>query len=559
VGTPERHADLLVLGRIATLAGRSGFGWTEGIAIGGGRVLATGDRDSLEGLRGAGTRLIVPGPDLVVLPGLTDAHLHLGEQAVERTQVLLEGAATMEEGLALVAAAHRRSPDGEAWLRGGGWDPLRWGRWPTAAELRSAAPGRLVALWSHDHHALWCSEEALRRAGVTADTPEPAGGIIRRDGEGAPTGCLQDSAVELVLRHLPPPDQVHVRASILALCGGLLDVGIVAVHDPGDLGDDGRLGGSFQAVRELADSGDLPVRVHASVRAASLPAAIAAGLRTGAPLGGGDDCPARMGWLKLFADGALGSRTALTLEPYEGWDDRGARGDRSHGVEITSTASLRALAVRAARAGIATQIHAIGDAALRSALDALEGLDPPSVGARAGSPMARIEHVQLADPADRRRFAAAGVAASIQPVHLRGDRDKAIAAWGARAERSGYPLRSLLRAGAVVAFGSDAPVEPFDPWPGIEMAVTRRSAIWSDRRPFGRDEAISLAAAIRSATVAPAVLAGELDRGRLTRGQRADFVVVPAEALAGPVEPGGRLGRVRPELVAVGGRVVRQC
>ena len=253
-----------------------------------------------------------------------------------------------------------------------------------------------------------------------------------------------------------------------------------------------------------------------------------------------------MGWLKLFADGALGSRTAHLNEEYEG-----TAGDR--GVAVTPPAHLALLARRAADAGIVAQIHAIGDAALRSALNALEPVAP------AAGPMARIEHVQFADPADLPRLARGRIAASIQPIHLRSDVEKARAAWGDRAERQGFLLRALAHAGVTLAFGTDAPVEPPDPWPGIAIAVTRRAPSWPDQRPFGPDQAITLAESLRAATIGPAAVAGEPDRGRLTAGYRADFVAIPAAAVADPVEPDGALWSARPAFVAIDGRIVHEA
>jgi predicted amidohydrolase YtcJ len=346
-----------------------------------------------------------------------------------------------------------------------------------------------------------------------------------------------------VIARLPPVGRDVLERGIAAYARGLLAQGIVAVHDPGDLLADADLAGGFGAAIALADRGDLPIRVHCSVREPALATAVERGLRTGAPLGATADGRVRMGWLKLFADGALGSRTAHLLEPYEG-----TAGDR--GIAVTPPAHLAALAGRATQAGIVPQIHAIGDAALRSALAALEPIVPRS------GPMARIEHVQLADPADLRRMARARIAASIQPIHLRSDAGKARAAWGARAEERGFLLRSVFDAGATVAFGTDAPVEPPDPWPGIAMAITRTAPGWPNARPFGPEQAISIAEGLRGATVGPALVADEPDRGRLTPGHRADFAAIPAAALREPVEPGGALWSARPEFVATDGRVV---
>jgi hypothetical protein len=174
--------------------------------------------------------------------------------------------------------------------------------------------------------------------------------------------------------------------------------------------------------------------------------------------------------------------------------------------------------------------------------------------------MPRIEHVQLLDPADRGRFATGGIAASVQPIHLGSDAAQARRLWGARAESNGYTWASLAATGAVLAFGTDAPVEPFDPWPGIALAVTREDPRWPAGTPaFGPHEALSLERAIRSACLDPAISARETDRGRLTVGQRADIVVLPLAALLEPVEPGGALAGARPAMVVMDGRVVYEA
>jgi hypothetical protein len=406
-------------------------------------------------------------------------------------------------------------------------------------------------------------------ARVARDTPDPPGGTIRRDADGEPDGGLQETATMPVLRILAPAGPAQLDEAIEGLSRELLALGVVAVHDPGEIAADARLSGSIRACGALAGRGRLAIRVHVSVRAEGLEAAIDAGLRTGSPLAAGRGRHAeraRMGWLKLFADGSLGSGTAMLLEPYEGGpgavaasrDDAPNAGPAgtgpgiaspSRGLAVTPWAELARLVDRASKAGIAGQVHAIGDAALQVALDVLAGTQGRTPA------MPRIEHVQLAARADLPRFARAGIAASVQPIHLRSDIDKARTAWGARAESNAFPLRGLFESGAVVAFGTDAPVEPIDPWPGLEIAVTRRSPEWPDAGAFGPAEAIALDQAIRAATLGPAIVAGEADRGRLVAGQRADFMVVAAAALREPVAVGGPLGSARPELVLVDGVV----
>jgi predicted amidohydrolase YtcJ len=252
-----------------------------------------------------------------------------------------------------------------------------------------------------------------------------------------------------------------------------------------------------------------------------------------------------MGWLKLFADGTLGSQTAALLQPVEGTDNRG--------IFTTPPAEMRAHAEKAGAAGIATMIHAIGDHAVREALDILGPL-----GRRAAF-MPRIEHVQLCDPTDRTRFALLGVAASVQPIHLRADAAKARSDWGDRAETAGYTWKSLIDVGAVVAFGTDAPVEPADPWPGIALSVLRHDPTWGeDVEAYGPHEALSLDEALRAATVNVAATRRDRLGGRLVPGSPADLIVLPAapRESADAAERAAAFATVRPRLVLVGGEVV---
>jgi predicted amidohydrolase YtcJ len=212
---------------------------------------------------------------------------------------------------------------------------------------------------------------------------------------------------------------------------------------------------------------------------------------------------------------------------------------------------LRERVERASAGGIATTIHAIGDAAVRTALDVLAPF-------AARSPlMPRIEHVQMLHPDDRPRFAAAGIAASVQPVHLGSDALQARKLWGDRAEAEGYTWKSIADTGAVMAFGTDAPVESYDPWPGLALAVRREDARWpAGTRAYAPEQALTLDRALRAQCIDAAVSARELDRGRLTVGQRADVVVIPAASIDEPVTPGGPLSTTRPQIVLMDGKVV---
>jgi hypothetical protein len=543
--------DALITGRIATLAGAAGFGWVEAVGIRDGRVAFAGSEVELETRADPHTERIALEPDEVAIPGLTDAHLHLAQCAVATRQVDLTPARSIEDGLAMVRLAHDRLADPDAWLEGHGWDLDRWGRWPTAADLETVAPGRRCALWAHDHHALLASHAALRTGGVDRSTPDPAGGVVGRGGDGEPNGVLFEEGAGLVAVHVPAMSVAELEISMAGVARELVALGIVAVHDPGGIVPEPDMEWSFPAYADLSETGRLPVRAHVSMRDDALSTAIERGLRSGAPLGDARDGRARVGWLKCFADGSLGSRTAALLEEIEVEPDRPLPPERRHGVWITAPEQLAELAERAATAGIATQIHAIGDAAVRAALEALAPTAPRV------PLMPRLEHVQLLDPADRGSFVAAAIAASVQPVHLGSDAAQARKLWGNRAERNGYTWASIAATGAVMPFGTDAPVESFDPWPGIALAVRREDPRWPmGTPPFGPHEAISLERALRAACIDPAVAAREPDRGRLTVGQRADLAVIPAAAIREPVEPGGALATARPTLVVMDGRVV---
>lgn len=548
------NVDLLVTGRIASLAGGEGFGWVEALAISGGRVVLAGRRADVEAAVGTAHRRLDLPPDRAVLPGLTDAHLHLADLARAAEEVDLASAGTLEEGLRRIGDAHAATPDPDAWLTGHGWDAVRWGGWPTAADLERVAPGRRVALWSHDHHAIWASARAIRDAGLDARSDDPPGGVIRRLDDGRPAGCLHERAASLVLRLIPPPSPEQLEGALVRACRELLGLGLVAVHDPGEVSSDTTLSGGFAACARLAAAARLPLRVHLSVRAESLELALERGLRSGAPLGGLES-RARVGWLKLFADGTLGARTARLLAPYEPAPGAGEPPGGPLGVEVTPPDEVARLVARAAAGGIASQVHAIGDGAVRASLDALA----PVAGRTPLRP--RIEHAQLIDPADLPRFAGAGIAACVQPRDIRADAANAYRFWGAgRVERGAYAYGSLVRSGALVAFGTDAPVEPPDPWPAIASAVSRRAPEWAaSEPPFVPAEALTLAQAIRAACLGPALAAGETERGRLTPGCRADLIVVPAAALEEPVDPRGALETTRPELVLLDGEVVHEA
>jgi len=544
-------ADLVIQGRIATLRGETGLGWVEALAVRDGRVVAAGTRADVEPLVGAPTARWQLGPEVVVTPTFCDAHLHLAAAALAAGQPDLTGLGRAALCEAIAAQHQRRLEAGDAvgWLLGHGWSLTALGEHPDAAWLDEAAPGRPVALWAHDHHSRWLSARAVQQAGLAARANPPAGRIERAP-DGRPTGLMYEAAAGLVDEVIPFPAASDVDWAVGAYARTLATLGVTSVHDPGGLAPDPEMRGGPGIYRDMARAGRLPLRVMASVREEQLDRAIEMGFRSGRadgapdapgvpgegqlPVTGAVDQPLgrgagryRDGWLKLFADGALGSRTAALLSAYEAGDPAGRPPGGPSGMALRTLDQLTRATQRAAEAGIASQVHAIGDAAARTVLDALG-----TVALVAGA-MHRVEHVQLIDRDDIRRFAPLGVVASVQPYHLVSDAGSMEVAWGARCAGA-FPLADLQASGALLALGTDAPVEPPDPWRGIAAAVTRRGPGWQPGEPFHPEQAISLDEALRAACRGGPRSARQGDEGHLDAGARADLQVLPAEPFDAP-------------------------
>jgi predicted amidohydrolase YtcJ len=481
------------------------------IAIAEGRIVAVGRHADLAPLAGPATATLDAAGGTVT-PALSDAHIHLVAWARSRGALELFDCGTRAAALQRVAAYLAAHP-GDGVVVGRGWDANPWSEAPDRASLDAVTGARPVMLHSKDFHSLWVNGAALARVGVTRATADPPGGRIERDAAGEPRGIVREHAVRRFAPLAPPEgfdaDVARVRDAVRALHRE----GITAVHDF-EGAEEQRI---LRAVALGAGaggsgaSGSLRVLMH--LPHSGLDHALALGLASGT----GDD-RFRIGALKLFADGTLGSQTAALLEPYEGSADRG--------LELIAPAELAGLVARAARGGIATAIHAIGDRAVRSSLDAF--------AAAADTPLAlalppRIEHVQLLDPADLPRFPALGVAASMQPIHCTSDIDIARRHWGARSERA-YPWKRLLDAGVTLAFGSDAPVESPSTALGLHSAVTRQRVVrdrHADPVPaFVPAQRLGLDATLTAYTEGPARLAGSWPRlGRLAPGAIADLAV----------------------------------
>jgi predicted amidohydrolase YtcJ len=494
--------DLAAGGRSAEVKSRLYAGCRPEVAAGcDGRILAVGP--TAREAAGAGAEVIeLRGR---ALPGLADAHIHLHGLALERLQVRLGGSRSLEEALSRVTH-HSRGLAPDEWVVGRGWYNDDWPdrRFPDRRSLDRAAEGRPVYLGRKDGHSAWVSSAALAAAGVGRATPDPPGGVIDRDPEGEPTGILRENAIRLVERVVPEPTPERFDRALLLALRDLARLGLTSVHsmDPP---------ATFASLQRLRARGRLPLRVTYNLPAAEIEHAVRLGLRSGL----GDD-QLRIWGVKGFLDGSLGSRTAEMLD--------------GSGVSVMPQQELIELARICASNGLNLCLHAIGDGAVRRALDALE----PLAGARPDW-RPRIEHAQCVDPSDMPRFRRAGVIASMQPIHAVADRELADREWRGRLHGA-YAWEALRRAGTVLAFGSDAPVESADPLRGLQAATSwRRAAGWLP------ELALTPAQALRAYTWGAAFAVGMEDRlGRLGPGLLCDLTVVEDGRVLATVL-GGRL------------------
>jgi predicted amidohydrolase YtcJ len=490
-----------------------------------GRVAAVGSARELRPPAGA---QVLDLPGATITPGLTDAHIHVTEWALARREVDLAPATSPEDAARIVAAHSHAGTAG--WVRGRGWNPHRWrDASPSRSLLDAVVPDRPVALQSHDMHSVWVNSPALRLAGISADTVDPPGGRIVRDDMGRPTGLLMETAGQLIARCIPAPSHAEMLDAVADAQIALHQLGITGIHSlPGILVPEPDPLSILEALR-ARDRLRLRVLQHLPLH--FLDDAVKLGIRSGF---GGDWI--RIGGIKSFLDGTLGSRTASMRWPYEGADDCGIR--------VIEATDFREAVRKAALAGLATTVHAIGDAAVALAIDVLA--DPTQ---RVDAIPHRIEHVQCfpaasdarASISDDDRFdrtVRARITCSMQPAHLISDWRAADRHWGDARARWTYAFRSLLDRGALLAFGSDAPVEPADPRLGL-FAATRRTDLAGE--PAGgwfRGERITLEEALRGYTVGPAIAAGRTGReGQLTPGAVADFVAWDTDPFADGLDP----------------------
>ena len=459
------------------------------------------------------TNFRIDGRGRTLIPGLIDAHGHVMGLGLGALQLDLSDTRSLEEAQAKIAAYAAANPS-PRWIIGRGWNQESWGlgRFPTAADIDKVVAGRPVWLARVDGHAGWANSAAMKEAGVTAASKSPAGGKIEMAGR-QPSGVFIDAAMELVDKAVPAPlpiirDRAFRRAQEIMLANG-----ITTVADMGTSADD------WLVIRRAGDAGQLNVRILS----------YSSGIENLLAVAGTQPTPwlydsrLRMVGVKLYSDGALGSRGAWLKQPYK--DSPGERG-----LAFLSDATLKNLMSRAAMDGFQVAVHAIGDAANAQLLDAVGELAETYKGDRRW----RIEHAQIIDTADLRRFSQHGIIASMQPVHQTSDWRMAEARMGIERLGGAYAWRSMLANNVPLAFGSDFPVEHPNPFAGLAVAISREDAQGQPPGGWLPEQKLSLTQALAGFTQGGAYAAFAEDRlGSLERGRLADFILIDRDIFAG--------------------------
>ncbi|MEJ8847178.1 amidohydrolase [Variovorax rhizosphaerae] len=489
-----------------TLAGKKLVSFT-GVAFDNGKVLATGSDAALVKRYPRATR--IDGEGKTLLPGLIDVRGHVFRLGFRRNEVLMGGTQSLDEALAKIRDYAKANPSRQ-WLLGSGWNQVIWklGRFPTAAELDSAVSDRPMILRRVDGHATWANSKALEAAGITRDTPDPAGGRIERDAAGNPSGVLVDKAQLLVTSIIPAPTDEERR---LALGTALAHFGSLGLTNVGDAGI-----GVHEAriYREFADQNKLTTRIYAMI---SDVGDDFKALSANGPLKGYANDRYNLRAVKLRGDGALGSRGAAMLEPYS--DDHGNKG-----LLLQDDATINAKTRTALKAGYQVNTHAIGDAANHQILNAYAFAYKDVGGKQLRN---RIEHAQLVALADIPRFRTLDLIASMQPTHATSDMNMAEDRIGKKRLKGAYAWHTFLQQGTIVAGGSDFPVESANPFYGLHAAVTRTDHEGKPAQGWHPEEAMTLLQAFRAFTL-DAAYAQHQDKvlGSLERGKWADFILV---------------------------------
>jgi predicted amidohydrolase YtcJ len=473
-----------------------------------GKVVATGTSADLKKL--AGHAKVIDGHGGTMLPGLIDAHGHVLELGYALTSVDLSDTHTLDGALAKLKAYAAAHPDAK-WIRGGGWNQEIWklGRFPTARELDAVISDRPVWLSRIDGHASWANSAAIKLAGVTRTSKDPSGGRIERDADGKPAGVFVDGAQRLVNAVAPAPTK---RENIAALDTALAEMAKVGLTGVGDAGIDLA---NYRLYREYADAHKLTARIYAMIRDTGGAFDV---ISKSGPLIGYGDAFLTVRTVKLFADGALGSRGAAMLSPYS--DD-----PENRGLLFMQPAVMTAKIDKAFGKGYQVAIHAIGDGANREVLDSYAAAYKDHPDARILRN--RVEHAQIVSLKDISRFVSLNLIASMQPTHATSDMNMAEARIGHDRMAGAYAWRRFLTQGTVVAGGSDFPVESPNPFFGLYSAVTRQDHQGKPPGGWYPDQDMTLTEALRAFTLDAAYAEhAEKTLGTLEPGKWADFILI---------------------------------
>ena len=475
---------------------------------------------------------VVDASNATILPGLTDAHGHLYGLGLSLDVVRLQDTKSLDEVIARVKERAATTTAGQ-WIVGRGWDQNDWPvkEFPTAAALDAVVPDHPVFLRRIDGHAAVTNTAGLRAAGVTAATKDPDGGRIIRDASGNPTGTFVDAAMDLVEDHMPAPTPAQRKARVLASANAIAATGLTEMHDAGiDAA-------TIVAVKELIDEKRFPIRVYAML--GDNDELLRTWFAQGTLVDYGGRLTVRS--VKLYADGALGSRGAALLEPYS--DDAG-----NTGLMIAKPEHILDVAKRGRAAGFQINTHAIGDRGVRNVIDAYA-----SAGV-AASDRFRVEHLQVIAPTDVPKLVEHGIIASMQPTHATSDMYWAEARLGPERVKGAYAWRTVLDAGGRLTLGSDFPVEDVNPFFGLFAAVTRQDQQQWPAGGWYPAQRLTLAEAIRGFTKDAAYAAfEEKSRGTIEPGKLADFTIVEGDLFA---MPAAELYKAKVRYTVVGGDVV---
>lgn len=542
--TPRPPADLIITNGKVWNVDRE-RPQAEAVAIAGDRIAAVGSAASVMEWKGPKTR-ILDAQGKTVLPGIIDAHVHFSNGGFEISGVQLRDAATPEEFARRIGEHARKVPKGE-WILGGTWDHELWGGMPlpTRAWIDAVTPEHPVFVSRYDGHMALANTLALKLAGVTRDTPTPSGGEIVKGPDGEPTGLLKDEAMGLVFRVIPDPSEEQLTRAIRAALREAARYGVTGIHDLSSASD-------VRVYQQLHQQGELTARMYCILPLPQWEAVARTGIRAGF----GNEW-IRLGGLKGFADGSLGSTTALFFEPY---NDAPQTAGLPAGMMFPEGNMLK-MASGADAAGLQLVIHAIGDKANRLILEVYEAIEK----ARGRRDLSgdrwpnsarrwRIEHAQHIHPDDFAKFARLGVIASMQPYHAIDDGRWAEKRIGHERGKTTYAFRTFLDRGVKLAFGSDWTVAPLNPFTGIYAAVTRATLDGKNPGGWYPEQKITLAEAIEAYTMGSAYAEfSESQKGSITPGKLADVILLDSDLFAIPAE---KIKDVKVRATIVGGRVV---